>query len=121
LTLANISSAWSRGRGLVAADLHAGLALLAGQGHGQLDLVGQELMQRRVSSRTGDRLAIHRLKDPDEVVALQRQQDVVGGLLLLGGVGEDHPPHRRHPLLTQEHVLGAAQTHPAPRSMALAD
>ena len=75
----------------------------------ELDLVRQELVQRRVEQPDGDREPVHRREDADEVVALQRQERVVGLLLLLVGLGEDHLAHREHALLAQEHVLGAAQ------------
>ena len=46
----------------------------------QLGQVGQELVQRRVEQPDGDRQAVHRLEDPDEVLALQRQQLLERGL-----------------------------------------
>ena len=54
------------GQGLVAADLDPVLARLGGQGHGhgQLDLVGQELVQGRISSRTVTGLASMAWKMP---------------------------------------------------------
>ena len=54
--------------------------------HGQLHLVRQELVQRRVQQPHRDRQPAHRAEDADEVLALQREQDVVRGLLLLGSV-----------------------------------
>ena len=75
----------------------------------ELDLVGQELVQRRVEQAHRDRQPAHRREDADEVAPLQRQQHVVGGLLLVGGLGEDHLAHGEHAFLAEEHVLGAAQ------------
>ena len=48
-------------------------------------------------------------EDPHEIVALQRQQGVVGDLLLRGALREDHLAHREDALLAEEHVLGPAQ------------
>ena len=67
----------------------------------ELGQVGQELVQRRVEQPHGHRQPVHRAEDPDEVAALQRQQHVVGGLLLLGGLREDHLLHGRHALLAR--------------------
>ena len=79
---------------------------------GELDLIGQELVQRRIEQPHRDRQAAHRREDADEVAALQRQQGVIGGLLLFGALREDHLSHRQHAFLTEEHVLGAAQADP---------
>ena len=77
--------------------------------HGQLDLVRQELVQRRVEQPHRHRQPAHRPEDADEVLALEREQDVVRRLLLRLGLGEDHLPHGSDPLLAEEHVLGAAE------------
>ena len=60
---------------------------------------GQELVQRRVQEPHGHRQPGHRAEDADEVLALEREQDVVRGLLLGLGLGEDHLLHglRRAP------------------------
>ena len=89
------------------------LALLAAglgdrDAHGQLGDVGQELVQRRIEQPDGDRQPVHRLEDADEVLALQRQQLLQLGRLLLVGVGQDQPLDQLAPL-AEEHVLGAAQ------------
>ena len=55
-------------------------------------------MQGRVEQPDGHRQPVHRLEDPDEVAPLQRAAARRGGLLLLGGVGEDHLRAPRHPL-----------------------
>jgi hypothetical protein len=58
----------------------------------------------------GDRLALHRLEDAVEVVALQRQELVERGPPLRLVVGEDHPLHDGDAALAEEHVLGAAES-----------
>ena len=71
--------------------------------------LGQKLVQRRIDGPDGDRLAVHRLEDAVEVVALHRQQ-LVQRLPAVGlVVGEDHFLDDRDASLAEEHVLGAAQ------------
>ena len=77
---------------------------------GQTDLVRQELVQRRVQEPHRHRKTAHGAEDADEVLALEREQDVVRGLLLGLGLREDHLLHGLDALRAQEHVLGAAQT-----------
>src|SRR4029450_4469032 len=91
LTLASISGASSSGTASAAPnphtarapprrpapvgpDLHRGAAPRGGQGdgHGQLHLVGQELVQGRVEQAHGDRLARHGLEDGGGDVARGR-------------------------------------------------
>ena len=70
----------------------------------------EELVQRRIDHPDGDRRAVHRLEDPVEVVALERQQ-LVERLAPVGlVVGQDHALDDRNATLAEEHVLGAAQT-----------
>ena len=72
-------------------------------------LVRHELVQRRIDQADRDRLALHRLEDADEVLALVREQLVKGldaGLLRLR---EDHLAHRADAVSLEEHVLGAAE------------
>ena len=80
-----------------------GLALL---------VVRQELVQRGIEQPDRHRQAVHRLEDPDEVLALERlelrQRGLAPGLV----VGQDHLPHGDDPLLAEEHVLGPAQPDP---------
>ena len=54
-------------------------------------------------------VAVHRLEDAVEVVALQRQQLVERRAAIGFVVGEDHPLHDRDAAFAEEHVLGAAQ------------
>ena len=77
--------------------------------HHQLLALRQELVQRRVDGADGDRLAVHRLEDAVEILALQRQQLVERRAAIGLVVGEDHPLHDRDAALAEEHVLGAAQ------------
>ena len=70
---------------------------------------GQELVQGRVEKADGDREAVHGLENVDEVLALDLAQLLQGGGLVLGRVGQDHPPDHRQAILAQEHVLGPAQ------------
>ena len=91
-----------------------GLVLLApglGQrdAHGEFREVGQELMQRRIDQADGHRKAVHGLKDPDEVLALKRQERVQCSASILVGVGEDEPLDVRL-ALAEEHVLGAQES-----------
>ena len=77
--------------------LHVGLGL------------GQELVQRRIEQADGDRQAGHDLEQPDEVLALHRQdlgQRRAPALLV---VGQDHLAHRDDAVALEEHVLGAAE------------
>ena len=89
-------------------------SLLGGLVAGQRDLdrqvgqVGQELVQRRVDQPDGDRQAVHRLEDLDEVAALQRLERVQRGLPLVVVLGQDQPLDQLAPL-AEEHVLGAGQ------------
>ena len=90
-------------------DLLHGLAGRVRQiAHARL-VVRQELVQRGIERPDGDRAAGHRLEDPVEVLALQRQQlgqrRAAVGLVL----GDDHLAHRADFILAEEHVLGAAQ------------
>ena len=55
----------------------------------QVGVVGQELVQRRVDQPDRDRQPVHRLEDPDEVVALHRQQLGERLLLLVVALGQD--------------------------------
>ena len=66
-------------------------------------------MQRRIEQPNRDRQPVHRPEDADEVLPLQREQDVVGLLLLHLVVREDHLAHRADTLLAEEHVLCPAQ------------
>ena len=77
--------------------------------HHQLFALRQELVQRRIDGADRDRLAVHRLEDAVEVVALHRQQLGERRPAILLVVGEDHPLHDRNAPLAEEHVLGAAQ------------
>ena len=77
--------------------------------HHQLLALRQELVQRRIDRPNRDRLALHRLEDAVEVLALQRQQLVERRAAIGLVVGENHPLHDRDAALAEEHVLGAAQ------------
>ena len=65
-------------------------------------------MQRRVDQPDRHRQAVHRLEDPAEVVALQRQQLGQRGLLPASSLGDDQVLDELA-ALAEEHVLGAAQ------------
>ena len=67
-------------------------------------------MQGWVEQPNGDREPVHGFEDADEVPLLQGKEASVRGLLLGVGLGEDHLAHRVDAFLTEEHVLGAAQT-----------
>ena len=84
------------------------LVLLQGDLDRELGVVGQELVQRRVDQPDRDRQPVHRLEDPAEVVALQRQQRRQRGLLTGLVLGDDEVLHELAPL-AEEHVLGPAQ------------
>ena len=77
----------------------------------QLGEVGQELVQGRVEQPDGHRQAVHRGEDPDEVLALERQQRRQRGLPARVVVGDDQPFDEPSPL-AEEHVLGPAQADP---------
>ena len=86
-------------------------------GRGQVHLIREELVKRRIQQPNGHREAIHGLEDPHEVVALEREQRLVGLLLLFRRVREDHLANRRDSLLSQEHVLGATEADPLGSSL----
>ena len=75
----------------------------------ELGEVGQELVQRRVEQPDGDRQAVHRLEDADEVLALQRQQLRQFGLAGSSSVSARISRSTSCAALAEEHVLGAAQ------------
>ena len=64
-------------------------------------------MQRRVERADRHRLALHRLEQAGEVVALERQQLRQRLLASSGRLGQDHLAHLGD--VVEEHVLGAAQ------------
>jgi hypothetical protein len=69
----------------------------------------QELVQRRIDRSDGDGLSLHRLEDAVEISALQRQK-IEDRFFPIGDVvREDHALHDRQPVLSEEHVLGAAK------------
>ena len=76
--------------------------------HRQVGEVGEELVQRRVDQPDRHRQPVHRLEDPGEVVALQRQQRGQGGLLAGLVLGDDEVLDQLA-AVAEEHVLGAAQ------------
>ena len=76
---------------------------------GELDAIGEELVQRRVEQADRDRLARHRREQALEVLLLQRQQLGQRGAPLGLGTGHDHRAHLRLAVGGHEHVLGAAQ------------
>ena len=82
--------------------------------HGDLDRqlreVRQELVQRRVDEADGRRQPVHRLQQPGEVVALEREQGVERLTPGLVGVGQ-HEAFDVLATLPEELVLGAAQAH----------
>ena len=85
--------------------------------HGQLGQVGQELVQRRIDEPNGDRQAVHRLEDADEVLALQWKKGVERRRPVRVVLGEDQALDVGL-ALTEEHVLGSQQadalgSHPA--------
>ena len=95
-----------------ALDLLDGDAELAGDLALAGLVVGQEFVERRVEQADGDRQAVHRLEDADEVlllIGLQRGEGLLPPFLV---VGQDHLPHVDDPLALEEHVLGAAQADP---------
>ena len=69
----------------------------------------QELVERRVEQADGDRQAIHRLENADEVALLHRTNLVERDLALRIVVGEDHLAHDRQASLAHEHVLSTAE------------
>ena len=75
-------------------------------------VVRQELVQGRIEQPDRHRQAVHRLEDPDEVLALERFELGQGGLASGLVVGQDHLAHGDDPLVAEEHVLGAAQADP---------
>ena len=90
-------------------QLRVALQARLGDALGELDPVGQELVQRRVEQADRDRQALHLLEQALEVGLLKRQQLVehraAAGLVL----GHDHPLHLRLAVGGHEHVLGAAE------------
>jgi hypothetical protein len=72
-------------------------------------------VERRVDGADGHRLAVHRLEDAVEVVALQRQQLGERRAAIGLVVGQDHALHLLDAALAEEHVLGAAEAD-APRA-----
>ena len=75
----------------------------------ELPLGRQELVDRRVEQADGHRVRRHRLEDPGEVGALDRQQAIKRSAPLLRGVGDDHVDHDGQAVGGVEHALGAAQ------------
>ena len=75
-------------------------------------VVRQEFVERGIEQADGDRQAVHRLEDADEVLLLVRLERGQGLLPPLLVVGEDHLPHVDDSLALEEHVLGAAQSDP---------
>ena len=75
-------------------------------------IVRQEFVERGIEQADGDRQAVHRLEDADEVLLLVRLEPGQGLLPPLLVVGEDHLPHVDDSLALEEHVLGAAQSDP---------
>src|SRR6056297_2263353 len=70
----------------------------------------QKLMQRRIEQPNGDRIALHRLKDFDEILSLERKQIHQRIAALLLAFRHNHTTHRRNSLVPKEHMLGAAET-----------
>jgi hypothetical protein len=89
--------------------------LLAGLGERHADRqfgdVGEELVQRRVQQADGDRQAVHRLEQLDEVPLLEREEFLQGFLPLGLRVGQDQA-FDQFAAVAEEHVLGAAQADP---------
>ena len=80
--------------------------------HHEILALGQELVQRRVNGPDGDGLAVHRLEDAVEVLALQRQEFLERRPSIGFVVGKDHALDDRDASLAEEHVLGPAQADP---------
>src|SRR5690606_25355904 len=79
----------------------------------ELLLGGQELVQGRVKQADDDGQAVHRLEDAIEVLTLERQQFLVQnalGLLVVALLLLQNGALELLGALTQEHVLGTAQT-----------
>ena len=94
------------------ADLLIGDADLLRQLALRLFLVRNKLMQRRVDRADGHRAAVHRLKDPLEVLSLKREELCESDLPALQRVGKDHFAHRTDLPLTKEHVFRTAEADP---------
>ena len=88
--------------------LHAHAHLV---GHGLLafQVVGYELVERRVEQTDVHRHAVHAFQDAIEVLLLIGQQLGEGFLAAFLAVGEDHLTHGLDLLVLEEHVLGTAQ------------
>src|SRR5688572_3299830 len=76
----------------------------------QLFEIWKKFMERWVQETNGDRQSLHRAKDPDEVLALKREELIESFLSRAHAIRQNHLAHRRQPLVAKEHVLGAAQS-----------
>ena len=90
--------------------VRVGLAALLRDRHLDREVgeVGQELVQRRVDEPDRRRQPVHRLQQPGEVLALQRQQRVERRSRS-SSVSDEDEALDVHPPLAEELVLGAAQ------------
>ena len=78
----------------------------------RLLLLRKELVERRIEQPDRHGPSRHFAEDPQEVLALHRQDLRERGAPLLLRVGEDHLAHGEDALLFEEHVLGAAEPDP---------
>src|SRR5207247_907275 len=68
---------------------------------------GEELVERRVEEADRDGQPVHRAEDPDEILALEREQ-LLDSRVARRRVGRhDHLAYDRDPVGSEEHVLGA--------------
>ncbi len=71
--------------------------------------IRQKFMQRRVDQADDHRQPVHGPKNPDKILALERQNRRQGLLTLARQVGHDHFLDVRQTLGLEKHVLGAAK------------
>ena len=72
--------------------------------------VGHELMKRGIQETDGHRIAFHSLIELLEIALLVRLDLLKSLLSLLDGVGADHLAEGSDSVLSEEHVLGTAET-----------
>ena len=80
-------------------------------GHGLLtgQILGNELVQRRVEQTDIDGHAVHALQNAIEILLLKREQFSQSYLPFFPCVGENHLTHGLDFVLIEEHVLRTAQ------------
>ena len=91
-------------------QLLSGHTHIGSQSSDVLCLGGQELMQRRVQITDGHRTVAHDAVHGSEVGLLERLNLGQSSLALLNGTGADHLADSLNAVLSEEHMLGTAQT-----------